>query len=152
VADGDRMGKALRSLQTAERHRRFSRELSRFATKARDVVEKDHRGVLVYAGGDDVVAFLCVADALACAAALRTAFEGIMVEAVPIASDDGAAGRPTLSVGIGIGHILESMGDLLGLGRRAERLAKRGASAEDGSERNALALLIEKRAGGAIAW
>ncbi len=52
--------------------------------------------------------------------------------------------RPTLSVGLGIGHVMESMGDLLALGRQAEREAKR--------DRNALAVLVDKRSGGTRSW
>jgi CRISPR-associated protein Cmr2 len=52
--------------------------------------------------------------------------------------------QPTLSVGLGIGHVMESMGDLLTLGRQAERDAKR--------DRNALAVLVDKRSGGAHVW
>jgi len=47
-------------------------------------------------------------------------------------------------VGLGIGHIMESMGDLLTLGRQAEREAKR--------DRNALAVLVDKRSGGTHSW
>jgi CRISPR-associated protein Cmr2 len=50
----------------------------------------------------------------------------------------------TLSVGVGIGHLLESMGDLLGLGRKAEKLAKR--------ERNSLGVIFDKRSGGTLEW
>jgi CRISPR-associated protein Cmr2 len=50
----------------------------------------------------------------------------------------------TLSVGIGIGHVLESMGDLLELGRAAERLAKK--------RRNSLGIIVDKRSGGTIEW
>jgi CRISPR-associated protein Cmr2 len=52
---------------------------------------------------------------------------------------------PTLSVGIGIGHVMEVMGDLLDLGRRAERAAKDAG-------RNALAVLMDKRSGGLRTW
>jgi CRISPR-associated protein Cmr2 len=47
---------------------------------------------------------------------------------------------PTLSIGIGIGHLLESMGQLRRLGRDAEHLAK--------GRRNALAIVVDKRSGG----
>src|SRR5690606_23843212 len=58
VADGDRMGKAIGSLRSAGAHRKFSKALAGFADEARKVVEQQHRGALVYAGGDDVLAFV----------------------------------------------------------------------------------------------
>ena len=130
VADGDRMGERLDRLRNPDVHRDFSRKLARFAVDVRKIVEQEHRGSLVYAGGDDVLAFLPVIDAVPCADRLRRGFE----EAV----------GGTLSVGIGIGHVMEGMGDLLELGRKAERLAK--------TERNALAVILDKRSGGQRQW
>ena len=141
VADGDRMGRAIDSLGSADAHRAFSKELAGFADAARRVVEQQHRGALVYAGGDDVLAFVSLPEALACADALRTAFESAMATAC---ASLAAHKRPTLSVGLGIGHVMESMGDLLTLGRQAERDAKR--------DRNALAVLVDKRSGGTRTW
>jgi CRISPR-associated protein Cmr2 len=141
VADGDRMGRAIDSIGSADAHRAFSSSLAGFAQAARRVVEQQHRGALVYAGGDDVLAFVALPEALACADALRTAFESAMATACgSLASNE----RPTLSVGLGIGHVMESMGDLLKLGRQAEREAKR--------DRDALAVLVDKRSGGTRTW
>jgi CRISPR-associated protein Cmr2 len=58
--------------------------------------------------------------------------------------------RPTLSVGLGVAHVMESMGELLALGREAEKLAKGGALADE--NRNALAVIVDKRSGGRISW
>ncbi|SRR5579883_553865 len=141
VADGDRMGRALDGLPTAEGHRAFSRALSSFAMKTRKIVEQNHRGALIYSGGDDVLAFLPISDALACAGELRQAFEEEITSACTSLPDNL---RPTLSAGIGIGHLMQGMGDLLALGREAEREAKR--------ERNSLAVLVEMRSGGRRTW
>lgn len=141
VADGDRMGRAIGRLGSADEHRAFSQALAGFADAARRVVEQQHRGALVYAGGDDVLAFVSLPEALACADALRKAFESAMATAyASLAADQ----RPTLSVGLGIGHVMESMGDLLMLGRQAEREAKR--------DRNALAVIVDKHSGGTRSW
>jgi CRISPR-associated protein Cmr2 len=141
VADGDRMGRAIDSLTSADGHRAFSKAIAGFADEARSVVEQQHRGTLVYAGCDDVLAFLPLPQALGCADGLRKAFAGAMATAcMSIPSEH----QPTLSVGLGVGHVMESMGDLLTLGRQAERDAKR--------DRNALAVLVDKRSGGAHVW
>jgi CRISPR-associated protein Cmr2 len=143
VADGDKMGEALNGLSAKgpTAHRELSLCLSTFARTARSIVETKHRGVLVYAGGDDVLAFVCLADALACARALRDTFDKAMGDA-PLGPGQT---RPTLSVGLGVGHVLTSLADLLELGREAEQMAKR-----DG--RNRLAIAVEKRAGSRLAW
>ncbi|MCS6800030.1 MAG: type III-B CRISPR-associated protein Cas10/Cmr2 [Myxococcota bacterium] len=141
VADGDHMGRAIDWLGSAAEHRAFSEALARFAGNARDVVEQRHRGVLVYAGGDDILAFVPLPEALSCADELRKGFTEVMAAACRSLA---AQERPTLSIGLGIGHVMESMGELLALGRQAEREAKR--------DRNALAVIVDKRSGGSRSW
>lgn len=143
VADGDHVGGAIDGIDSPGGHRAFSRNLSRFASDARRIVEQRHFGSLVYAGGDDVLAFVPVPEAVRCADALRVRFAEIM-------SESAAADPPTLSVGLGVGHVMESMGDLLSLGRDAERLAKRGDGRS--ASRNALAIVLDKRSGGRRVW
>lgn len=65
VADGDKMGAAISALGSADAHRAFSVDLARFAVEARKIINA-HNGVLVYAGGDDVLAFVPVDKCLAC--------------------------------------------------------------------------------------
>jgi len=141
VADGDRMGRAIDRLRSAEQHRAFSLGLAAFAGDARRTVEQKHRGVLVYSGGDDVLAFLPLPRALHCAEELRRRFSEVIA---PVCDGLPAAERPTLSVGLGVGHVLESMGDLLTLGREAEAVAKR--------QRNSLGVIVDKRSGGRRTW
>lgn len=146
VADGDKMGATLNELTSHEQHKVFSARLARFADDAKRIVETDHLGSLVYSGGDDVLAFVSVPKALACAQALKAAFANLMTET--LAEMKVSVAVPTLSVGIGVGHVLESMGYLLTLGRDAEKLAKGGALKEPGDRRDALAILVDKRSGG----
>lgn len=145
VADGDRIGRAIDMLvggkDPIESHRKFSKVLSQFAQNAREIVEQQHRGALIYAGGDDVLAFVPLTQALECAEALNRSFAQLMQVACDAATGDS---RPTLSVGIGVGHVMEGMGDLLELGRQAEQEAKR--------TRNALAVLVDMRSGGSLLW
>jgi len=147
VADGDWMGRSIRTLPTDESHSQFSAALSEYSRHVREIVEApNHLGVLVYAGGDEVLAFVPVETAHVCAASLNTNFTDKMRKCFP----EGEA--PTLSVGIGIGHVLTPMGELLTLGRRALEQAKGDASVPEKDRRNALAMILDKRSGGTLTW
>lgn len=146
VADGDRMGQLIATLESPKKHRQFSEALASFADNARTIVNT-HRGVLVYAGGDDVLAFLPVDQCLKCA---RTLHDEFTQKLEPYKDDQGRS--PTLSVGLGIGHFMENLEDLLEYGRAAERHAKLPKS-EDGEHqkpRDGLAVHVHKRSGGPI--
>lgn len=156
VADGDRMGQALGTLTNAADLRTFSRKLSEFANQARSIIEQDCRGSLLYAGGDDVVAFVPVRYAVHCANELQQKFKQLMKsgEALPANWDHSNSERqsPTLSVGVGIGHVLAGMGNLLKFGREAEADAKGGKIKNKTQQRNALAIVFDKRSGGHLRW
>lgn len=143
VADGDRIGEVLSTMQTLEQHQEFSRHLSSFANQARQIVH-EHYGVLVYSGGDDVLAFVPVDQSLRCSRALREKFRE--------SPHNGAAGtKLTLSVGLAIAHFMENMEDLVECGRQAERHAKH-PTLEDGNQkpRDGLAVHLHKRGGGPV--
>ncbi|MBX6351577.1 MAG: type III-B CRISPR-associated protein Cas10/Cmr2 [Clostridia bacterium] len=150
-ADGDGVGAALDRLATPEANAAFSRQLSEYARIARTVVEERHLGSLVYAGGDELLAFAPVSAAPAIARELHREFD----RAIRKALDTGGAGGgdvPTLSVGIGVGHVMATMADLRWLGEEALRLAKSGGPRALGgggaSRKNALAIIVDKRSGG----
>jgi len=134
IADGDRMGKIISSIDSAEKHRNFSKKLSEFSSNARRIVERQNNGCLVYSGGDDVLAFLPVDRCLNAARMLHNNFEELL-------SNYSAGAKPTLSVGIAIGHTRETLEDLLDFGRAAEKDAK-------GDDRNGLAIHLHTRSGG----
>jgi CRISPR-associated protein Cmr2 len=141
VADGDRMGAAIAAIPSAEEHRHFSRQLSQFAKDAHAIVQSE-RGVCVYAGGDDVLAFVPVDRCLRCAGQLHERFGELLR-----AKD----GDPlTLSVGIAIGHFMEPLEDLRAYGQDAERLAKQ-ANGPPGharlGARDGLAVQVHPRGG-----
>lgn len=69
LLDGDRLGKLLAQAGAAE----VSQALGRFSRKVAGIV-REHDGVTVYAGGDDVLALLAMDRALDCALALRGAY------------------------------------------------------------------------------
>lgn len=136
VADGDKMGAAISALSSADEHRSFSQTLAGFANSARMIVNQ-HSGVLVYAGGDDVLAFLPVDKCLECARKLHEEFG----ELLGVYKKGGES--PTLSVGIAIGHFMENLEDLLEYGRAAEKVAKK-------PDRDGLAVHLHKRGGAPI--
>jgi CRISPR-associated protein Cmr2 len=141
VADGDRMGATIDHQTSIEAHRELSRRQSRFAQAALQIVQQ-HDGSLVYAGGDDVLAFLPLHTLLQCACALHRRFGEIINppdEQLKLTDERGQA--PTLSVGIAIVHHLEPLSDALALARAAERTAKAV------KDKNALALTLSKRSG-----
>lgn len=142
VADGDRIGAALSSMGSPERHRQFSLALSKFALEARTIVAQN-QGWMVYSGGDDVLAFLPVETALATARGLREAFLKYTQQAVPQLG-------VTLSVGIAIGHHLEPLADLLAWARQAGRDAKEDPN--PARERDGIALHIHTRGGRPVRW
>jgi len=139
LADGDRMGKAIDGLTTPADHRCLSGLLADFASKVPDIVRR-HKGSLIYAGGDDVLAFVPLHTALDCARELAVDFNQRFDKKFPI-DEDGVIRYPTLSAGIAVAHHLEPLQDGLTLARDAEKKAK-GIPGK-----NALAVIVDKRSG-----
>ena len=129
VADGDSMGAALSDLSSVQAHQAFSQKLAAFAEAAKTIVA-DHYGVLVYAGGDDLLAFVPVHTCLSCARSLRDKFH----------QQTGL----TLSVGVAVGHFMENLEDLRDYGQKAEKAAKSIPG------KDALAVHVHKRGGAPI--
>lgn len=145
AADGDHMGRGIDQLTDAARHEKLSKSVASFSGRARGIVER-YSGILIYSGGDDVLAMVPVATMLECAATLAQVFAGEMASAF------GAHERPpTLSVGLAVGHVLTPLSSLLGAGRKALGLAKHGNALPPERTRNSLGVIVQKRAGGAVA-
>ena len=128
---------------TPEYHLQFSAALANFANhEVREIVEKIYHGVLIYAGGDDVLALLPASQAVDCAAALRQKFrelinsEGLWLPG-PLA---------TLSCGIAVGHCKYPLQALIKEAHWAEHRAKSQYM------RNSLAVSIFKRSGEIMEW
>ncbi len=152
-ADGDRMGKVIDHQKTLKGHQALSQALDGFAGQVRGIVEGDHEGALVYAGGDDVLAFLPVHRVLECACKLAEAFKKMVPKDQFTDEDDNA---PTLSVGVVVAHHLEPLSDTVRLSKAAEDAAKgvlgRPAVGDVPATpgKNALAITISKRSGSDI--
>jgi CRISPR-associated protein Cmr2 len=155
------------------RHMAISDALNAFALNlARPIVEDLHKGQLIYAGGDDVLAMVAVDDLLPCITLLRLAFSGVVPGGDGDAQDpvwkdhlSGAFGknneinrgfvlfngvlhrvmgeRATASVGAVVAHEKEPLARVLRVVRETEQRAKK-------SGRNAFALTLLKRSGGPV--
>jgi CRISPR-associated protein Cmr2 len=139
LADGDFMGKAIDKQDSKDNHQKLSGQLSDFAGSVVKTIEKDGQGSLIYAGGDDVLAFVGLHKVLDYADKLAKDFKTKLKEFDFV--EKGEKKTPTLSVGIAVVHHLEPLEDALELVRKAEKAAK----SVDG--KNALAVVVDKRSG-----
>lgn len=155
-----RYGSQKRAL-SPNRHLSISAALNDFSLRvARHVIEDEHRGRLIYAGGDDVLAMLPVADLLPAMQRLRVAYSGHDPASTAAGGDrlklkngfallDGRlmrmmGERATASAGAVIAHHKAPLGAV----RRELRLAEQRAKNEGG--RDAFSLSVVKRAGGTL--
>lgn len=136
--DGDNMGKTL-SILKKDQHKLFSETLARFAREnVTRIVEQEHMGRVVYAGGDDVLALLPIRDALNVAEKLRSEFEKT-ISAIGINNHEGKA--VTASTGLAYIHHTHNLQD----GVRAANSAQKAA--KDLYGRNAIAIEFLRRSG-----
>ena len=144
------------------RHLAISGALNDFSlTVARHVVEEEHLGRLIYAGGDDVMAMFPVVDLLPAIERLRHAYSG----AESIGSDTGGKSGLRLMNGFALlsGRLMRMMGEKatascgaviahhqapLSAVLRELRTAEKRAKTEGG--RDAFSLTVIKRSGGAL--
>ena len=155
--DGDHMGGTLSSFREKEQHRKFSEKLADFA---RLVKIDPEDGILIYAGGDDVLAVVKATRAIAVARELARKFKGTV-------NEHGV----TASAGIAIGSCKAPLQDLIHEARAAvgrdhprrrppraplQDLIHEARAAESrakhGYERNALAVSVLKRSGEILKW
>jgi len=132
-------------------HSAISEALSNFALHIVPfVVEKKHKGTLIYSGGDDVLALLPLQTALDCARELELAFKG-----KPPANNGAKEGyyktdkgyellmmgpKAGISAGLAIVHYKDDLREGLDAARKAERQAKRNG-------RNSIAISVCRRSG-----
>lgn len=136
-------------------HAALSRALTEYTLDAvRPIVEEEHHGTLVYAGGDDVLAFVPLSEALDVSLALRAAFSGHRASDGTIQFDAEVSGfteregrivttlgpDASASVGLAVAHYKTPLGEVMDTAYRMEEAGK-----EAGRDRLAMALL--KRSG-----
>lgn len=143
--DGDRMGTLLSHAPDRTWHEHFSKVLALYAhTTVRDIVEGQHAGRLVYAGGDDILALAPVDEVLAMARGLRTAFlEAIApcIEEIEARGGKRPDHPPDMSAGIAIVHHMSPLDAALVAVRATE------AAAKNEYDRGALTVRLLKRSG-----
>ena len=131
LLDGDDMGqhvsRCLGQQDAQGAHVRLSRQLSDFSNQVPGLVD-GHSGILVYNGGDDVLALVPLSQALELARALAERFRGTV---------SGA----TASAGIAVGHHQYPRGAALRAARDAEKQAKQV------KDKNAVCVRVLKRSG-----
>jgi CRISPR-associated protein Cmr2 len=121
-------------------HASISEALTNFALHfVRDIVGK-HDGELIYAGGDDVLALLPAATALACARELSETFQKDWHTDRNGRERLLMGGKSTISAGLAVVHYKEDLRFALDRARRAEKAAKAAG-------RNALELAVCRRSG-----
>ncbi len=128
LMDGDHMGKRLSQANSLEEHRALSESLRVFSVKhVQEIVENQYLGRVVYAGGDDLMAFLPLDTVLDAVRDLNRVFQ----ETIGL----------TASAGIVIAHHTAPLDGVLKVAREAEKEAKESYG------RNAVVFTVLKRSG-----
>lgn len=150
--DGDNMGILLSGVQDDAEHSRISKALSSFSREtALDLVEKLYPARLVYAGGDDVLAFAPLARDIAEAGQPRHVLDLVdmlqgkyrerVIDALPKPKNEERVKGITASAGVVIAHHYTSLSYVLRSAREAESIAKKRYG------RNALVVTLIRRSG-----
>jgi CRISPR-associated protein Cmr2 len=145
LMDGDRVGKLLDGAQDSK----VSEALSDFTGKVAEHFgltgePAKFDGVLIYAGGDDVLALTAVEDAIPAAARLAKNYRDAFAK-YNIKTKEG--GDPDISAAIVFADHHEPFRDV---SREAHRLLERVA--KDGNNRASLAIGVQKPSGQAAEW
>ena len=141
-ADGDGMGKYLRNLHGKVEHQQFSRALAKFSAGVRGL-EQRLPGVVVFAGGDDVLAICPAPKAIEWARRIRDEFDLALSEA----PETGGIDKPTLTVGLAVCHVMDDLQSSVNYARGLEKVGKMlpgkdalavGVRARGGADREAV--------------
>jgi len=140
IADGDNMGKRISDLVDINSHSKLSQDLSTFAATLPDEIKKQ-AGTCIYAGGEDILAYLPLHTALEYASQLNVDFKRKI--------------GTTLSGGLVIAHHLTPLNEVMRLAREAEKESKKTEKESKKTEeeskkiekKNALTVVLSKRSG-----
>ncbi|NRT58056.1 type III-B CRISPR-associated protein Cas10/Cmr2 [Sphaerotilus uruguayifluvii] len=134
LMDGDSLGSHMSDLK---KQKTISESLLQFTDGVPEIVQR-HNGVLIYAGGDDVLALLPLEDALGCAARIRAHY---------LACFQGTGIATTISAAVTFAHVKTPLGQVL-----ADLHPLLDEVAKDGAGRDALAVQVWKTGGGVLQW
>ncbi|MGI9212604.1 MAG: type III-B CRISPR-associated protein Cas10/Cmr2 [Methylococcaceae bacterium] len=137
LMDGDSLGK---QMSQPTRRELISHALNDFTGSVQAIVEQQHSGFLVYAGGDDVLALLILDDALSCANALRQRYEAAFNKQFEKQPEERFAA--TLSAAIEYAHYRLPFTKIL-----ADAHELLDDHAKDGCGRDAVAVRVWKQSG-----
>jgi len=149
MLDGDSMGRWLsgefleKKTELKEFHKKLTEELGNYAEcvdgeKSEDGIIKEPKGKLVYAGGDDVLAFVNLNHLLPVMKELRTRFPKFKDFGFEIKDNK----KSSASAGIAIAHYKTPLSEVLKWARKMEKEAK---SIDD--DKDAFAIAALKRSG-----
>jgi CRISPR-associated protein Cmr2 len=148
---------AMRRPLTPSLHLAVSKALRDYSLRTvREIVEEQHLGKLIYAGGDDVLAFVSLGDLPEVMRKLRAYFTGALrgdENEVNWIAGSGFVRTETgfrltmgmtakASMGVAIAHHMQDLGQTLNAARAEEKRAK------DVLGRNAFSIALMKRSGG----
>ena len=133
LMDGDRLGKLLRE----HGERAVSGALAGFVGHVPDTV-REHNGVTVYAGGDDVLAMLPTDRAIECAMALRESYGSAFAHHGP-GGDEALGKQATASCAVVFAHYRNPLRNVLAL---AHDELDNTAKADNGRDSLALAVML----------
>jgi CRISPR-associated protein Cmr2 len=149
--DGDNMGKWLsgeylddeRKKKLKDFHNQMSEKLGKYADQVKKEIFKDNEGALIYAGGDDVLAFVNLNHLTDVLKKLRQdfpKFEDISVDGKKVVKENQ---KSTASCGVAIAHYKIPLGEVLKRARKMEKAAK----AKEKGDRNAFGIAVLKHSG-----
>lgn len=139
--DGDDMGKRLSGKKGQGQaisidinyHQDISNRLANYAMNTVPVIVEKQRGRLIYAGGDDVLAFVRMDNVLSLAKELRQAFSD---------KKDGLYEEATASMGLVVAHEKAPLQRVLNQVRHQEEQAKSYVRPVSGKEKDALSIAV----------
>ncbi|GBE54810.1 CRISPR-associated protein [archaeon BMS3Bbin15] len=145
MLDGDNMGRWLsgefleehEKIRLEDFHKKLTEQLGSFAQSVKDII-KEPKGKLVYAGGDDVLAFINLNQLLPLMKRLREEFPKFEGFGFEIKGNN----KSSPSVGIAIAHYKTPLSEALNWARKMEKEAKKNGG------RDAFAIAVLKRSGG----
>lgn len=145
MMDGDGMGEMLAKVKNKHEHSSFSSVLADFAGKdVPKIIEEEHFGKLIYAGGDDVFAISSKNDLLSIMNSVRKSFKKTLSENQEAYTS--VQGQFHMSAGAVIAHYKAPLFFVLDKVRQMEKIAK-SFMIDETHKKNACALIMIAHSG-----